>query len=201
MLLAELLSVLQDSAVVQNRWALLLLRRPRKNIESSLYLAQESARHQLLGTQVAPAVRALLPLLREPSGHAVLTSELRALGTQDGILYLAKANEALEDLIEPRRAARLGLFRLLDLSTLSVVVPVATRQGIDSMLPDVVEAVAHRYNIIVVVDIIKPSVGLTAVSVVTLTRHHKIRLKTPWIRRLTIISLVDLRACSNRLAL
>ena len=99
---------------------------------------------------MCPAVGALRPLLSEPPGHAILATEFRALRTENGVLDFAKADEAFEDLVESPAGIGLRLFCNLILAILvSAAAPIASLHD--------VQAIAHAYNFIVVVDIRRAS--------------------------------------------
>ena len=101
---------------------------------------------------------ALLPLFDQPLPHAVLARELAAAGADDSVLNLAKADEALEEVVDvvglshlslpPPASAFLNppLVRALDSAGVVVGPPLPSRV-------DHIEAVVHRDHVIVLVHV------------------------------------------------
>lgn len=188
MVFADLIPIPQKVAIGKRSIPTRILHSLVQGVNGSRDLFDEPAVDQLKDSQVCATVRALLPLLGQPFSDAVPAAQFGAGRTEDSVLYLAKANEALEYFIDVLVCMLLALFplasmltsRLLlastrDLPRPGVVAPSHGAVALDgtdfgASVPTVVrvasidhvQRVTHGNNVVVIVDVILERVPVDA---------------------------------------
>ena len=98
MVLANLIAITKKVSIRESSIARRFRYRLVQGVDSGRDLLDKSAIDKLVDLKMRPTMWTLLPLLSQPLPDAIAATKFGARWTQDSVLDLAKANEALEDL-------------------------------------------------------------------------------------------------------